>query len=88
MREVPGLDTYRDCVDQAGEIQLPNGGHLAVLNEEQLIRASEIAGRPEDRALAEELKAARAARNLRESGLHADEAGEEPVTFPPSCVQS
>lgn len=69
MREVPGIGKYGDIIAHADTFQLPSGLELPVINIEALIRAKELAGREKDKVVVHELRAARALKLARESGL-------------------
>ena len=69
MREVPGVGTYRDIVAHADTLRFASGLALPVINVEKLIRAKEHAGRGKDDVVLHELRAVRALKLARESGL-------------------
>lgn len=69
MREVPGVGTYGDIIAHADTFRMPGGLALPVISVEKLIRAKEFAGREKDEVVLLELRAVRALKLARESGL-------------------
>lgn len=75
MREVPHIGRYEDVIAHADTLRFESGLVLPVINLEKLIRAKELAARPKDTEVLLELRALRALKRARESGL--DDLGPE-----------
>ena len=69
MREVPGAGRFGDIIAHADTLRLERGLVLPVINVDKLIRAKEHAGRAKDVEVLHELRALRALKLARESGL-------------------